>query len=151
MDGTVGKRDDVTGAATGTVRVVRSLVSPEPGKVGVRVAVEAVGIIRIKDKAFVFRSVEVFGNALEGSFMRSLGVEGVAGTLVDGKSDVGASVTGNIEKHPDDTGVVEEAGGRWAVGVFGKRGGLSGYFEGIRELLGDATSVNDLLDEACLS
>ena len=153
MNGTVGKRDDVTGAAAGTMRVVRALVPPEPSEVGVRVAVKTVGIIRIKDKAFVFCSVEVFGNALEGGFVGSLGVEGVPSTLVDGKSNVRASVTGNIEKHPNDAGVVEEAGGRRTVRVFGKRGGLSGCFElieGSGELLGNATSINDLLDEAWL-
>ena len=150
MNGAVGKRDNVTRAAAGTMRVVGPLVPPESGKVRVRVAVKAVGIIRVEDEAFVGSSVEVFGNPLECIFMGSLGVEGVAGTLVDGKGDVGTGVTGNIEKHANNAGVVKETRSRRAVGVFGERGGLGGYFEGCGVLLGNATSVNDLLDEAWL-
>ena len=150
MNGAVGKRDNVTRAAAGTMRVVGPLVPPESGKVRVRVAVEAVGIIRVEDEAFVGSSVEVFGNPLECIFVGSLGVEGVAGTLVDGEGDVGTSVTRNIEKHANNAGVVKETRGRRAVGVFGERGRLGGCFDARGVLLGNAASVNDLLDEARL-
>ena len=144
MNGAVGKRDNVTRAAAGTMRVVGLLVPPESGKVGVRVAVEAVGIIGVEDEAFVGGPIEVLGDALEGSFVGLFGAERVASTLVDGERNVGTGVAGDVEEHADDAGVVDEAGGRRTVGVFWEGSGFSRSFDGGGKSLVDSASVNDL-------
>ena len=150
LDGAVGKGDDIAGAAAGAMGIVGPLVPPEASEVGVGVAVEAVGIIGVKDEAFVGGPIEVLGDALEGSFVGLFGAERVASTLVDGERNVGTGVAGDVEEHADDAGVVDEAGGRLTVGVFWKGSGFSRSFDGGGKSLVDSASVNDLFDEAWL-
>ena len=51
---------------------------PEAGEVGVGVAIEAEGVVRIEDKALLGGLEEIFGNAFEGVLVGALRVERVA-------------------------------------------------------------------------
>ena len=147
---TVGKCDDVTGAAAGAVGVVWALVPPETGEVGVGVAIEAEGVVGIEDEAVLGGSEEVSGDALESELVGPLGVEGVAGALVDSEGNVRTAVARQVEEHADDAGVVDEAGGWGAVRVLRERGLVGGGTGGSGHLLVDTAGVDDFLGEAGL-
>ena len=89
MNGAIGKRDNVTRAAAGTMRVVGPLVPPESGKVGVRVAVKAEEVVRIQDETFVVCCLEILGNLLyKGALVGKFWVKGETSTLVNGVGNI---------------------------------------------------------------
>ena len=54
------------------------------------------------------------------SIMRALGFKCVAVTWIDGKCDVGPTVTGEIEEHANNTGLVDEVRGEMAQEITGQ-------------------------------
>ena len=70
--------------------------------------------------------------------------------MMDSEGNVGTGVTSKVEEHADNTGIVDECGGRWAVRVFRERRRLGGGVNWIGVFLADAAGVNDLLGEARL-
>ena len=70
------------------MRISGRLMSPEAGKVGVRVAVKTEGVIRIQDETFVVCCLEVLSNLFDGALMGEFWVKGKTSTLVNGLGNI---------------------------------------------------------------
>mmetsp|Transcript_30431 Transcript_30431/g.69426 ORF Transcript_30431/g.69426 Transcript_30431/m.69426 type:complete len:365 (+) Transcript_30431:856-1950(+) len=132
------------------MRVLRVILSPETGKISVRVAVQAKIVDGVENEAFVEGALEITPNAKEGKLVRALRSERITCTLMDGKSNIRAAVTTEVEKHPNDTGIVEVAVRRFAVKVATKSLGFCRDGDATRHVGIQPKSLNDTFRETNL-
>ncbi len=88
------------------------LVAIETGQVSIREAVNTGLVRRREDKTLVHGTFEVTTDSDEGELVLPSGSKGIAGTLVDGKGDVRATMSTEVEEHSHNRRIIEGTRGK---------------------------------------